>query len=309
MDSVPFSRAIAVSSPDGGGAGRYQVELLRAWEADGAKQHGGVLLAVATNAALTALAGVGSRDDMTPGGRGRDGRARDGRAQEEGPGERWWPLAVSAVFVRAGSTGAAEATTEVLGDGALGPEFGDQPVRVVRSTLRQGGEVLVDTTVTAGRPPASTRPPPALRPGSRLAPAPPPELVERAPRPSGPPLASACEVVIDPSTTAYRRKERAEPAMRGWVRPRGADPDALFALFAGDIMPTGLFNFGLVGWAPTVQLTALLRAAPAPGWLRVETETRTIAGGWFDEDVTVFDAEDRLICQARQLARSPRPRA
>lgn len=293
MDSVPFSHAIAVSSPDGGGAGRYRVELLRAWEADGARQHGGVLLAAATNAALTALAGAGAQGD---------------RAPDDPPGRRWWPLAVSAVFVRAGSTGTAEATTEILGDGAVGPECGDEPVRVVRSTLRQGGEVLVDTTVTAGRPPAPAGPPPAPPTGSRLAPAPTPELVERPPRQSDPPLASACEVVIDPSTTAYRRKERAEPAMRGWVRPRGEDADVLFALFAGDIMPTGLFNFGLVGWAPTVQLTALLRAAPAPGWLRVETTTRTISGGWFDEDVTVFDSAGRLICQARQLARSPRPR-
>jgi hypothetical protein len=304
MDSVPFSRAVAVSSQPGTGPGSFRVELLEAWEADGARQHGGVLVAVATSAALAALA------DRALGG--------VHRGPDTGAVPRWQPLAVSAVFVRAGCTGPAEAATTVLGDTADGS---GEAVSVVRSTLCQGGDVLLDTTVTARQTPdqhappssgeqtSSEREPPERGPVSRLPPAPPPELIGKAgPRSAGPPLASACEVVIDPSTTAYRRKERAEPAMRGWVRPRGEEPDVLFALFAGDILPTGLFNYGLVGWAPTVQLTALLRAAPAPGWLRVETETRTIAGGWFDEDVTVFDAGGRLICQARQLARSPRPR-
>ena len=276
MDSVPFSRAVEVTPVGPGGSGRFRAELLRAWEADGAKQHGGVLLALSTSAALAGLeAGVG-------------------------PISGWQPLAVSVAYVRAGSTGGAEVTTEVLGVDA------ETGVAVVRSTLAQGGEVLLDTTVTAGRLPAECEPPPAS--ASSMPPAPPPELLERALSATGPPLATACEVVIDPSTTAYRRKERAEPAMRGWVRPRGEEPDVLFALFAGDILPTGLFNFGLLGWAPTVQLTALLRAAPAPGWLRVQTETRSISGGWFDEDVSVFDSSGRLVCQARQLARSPRSR-
>jgi hypothetical protein len=294
MEPVLFSRAVAVSpaqASSSGGERRFDAELSRAWAADGAKQHGGVLLALATSAALAALAAV----DESP-------------EPPEPPG--WQPLAVSAVFVRAGSTGAAHAITEVLGGDAMD---GGTDVSVVRSTLHQNGEVLLDTTVTAGRVPALPDPgkrPAGEQPGpsSLLGPAPPAELLDRGERSSGPPLASACEVVIDPTTTAYRRRERAEPAMRGWVRPRGEEPDVLFALFAGDILPTGLFNFGLIGWAPTVQLTALLRAAPAPGWLRVQTATRTIAGGWFDEDVSVFDASGRLICQARQLARAPRPR-
>jgi hypothetical protein len=54
-----------------------------------------------------------------------------------------------------------------------------------------------------------------------------------------------------------------------------------------------------------VQLTALLRGRPAPGWLRVESQSSTVANPWFDEDVTVIDAAGRLVCQARQLALSP----
>lgn len=204
------------------------------------------------------------------------------------------PLVVSASFVRAAVTGPAEVRTEVLGDTGH--------ASVVRSVLQQDGHAVLETTVTSGR--ALVEAPTGE---TTLPPEPPAELLEpAAPKPADPPLASACDVRIDPTTTAYRRRERTEPIMRGWVRPKGEPADVLFALFAGDILPTGLFNFGLLGWAPTVQLTALVPVAPAPGWLRVATATRSIAGGWFDEDVTVVDAAGRLVCRARQLARAPR---
>ena len=54
-----------------------------------------------------------------------------------------------------------------------------------------------------------------------------------------------------------------------------------------------------------MQLTGLLRARPAPGWLRLESRSRVVAGPWFDEDTTVVDAAGRLVCQARQLALAP----
>src|SRR5437870_3089933 len=117
MESVPFSRAVAVTPVRPGGVGRFRVDLLRAWEADGAKQHGGVLLAVATSAALAALAEQPpSRSASIPG---------------------WQPLAVSVVFVRAGSTGVAEVNTEVLGAIDHGVPDAEAPVAVVRSMLSQ----------------------------------------------------------------------------------------------------------------------------------------------------------------------------
>ena len=56
-----------------------------------------------------------------------------------------------------------------------------------------------------------------------------------------------------------------------------------------------------------MQLTALLRAHPAPGWLRVASRADVVTGAWFDEDVSVVDAAGRVVCQARQLALSPLP--
>jgi hypothetical protein len=109
--------------------------------------------------------------------------------------------------------------------------------------------------------------------------------------------------------TEFLRKETADPVVRGWMRPRGEDPDPLFALLAGDALPPTVFNRGGGrGWAPTVQLTAMLRARPAPGWLALESRSQMIAGAWFDEDCTVRDATGRVVCQARQLALSPLPR-
>jgi hypothetical protein len=79
----------------------------------------------------------------------------------------------------------------------------------------------------------------------------------------------------------------------------------LFALFAGDALPPVIVNAGFPGWAPTVQLTALLRGRPGPGWMRLEVRSREIGGGWFDEETTVLDADGRLVCQTRQLGLAP----
>ncbi|OLT40303.1 hypothetical protein BJF86_05790 [Serinicoccus sp. CNJ-927] len=59
-------------------------------------------------------------------------------------------------------------------------------------------------------------------------------------------------------------------------------------------------------FAPTMELTAHVRAVPAPGWLRVRHATCTIAGGMFEEDCGVWDSAGRLVAQSRQLARAPR---
>jgi hypothetical protein len=105
---------------------------------------------------------------------------------------------------------------------------------------------------------------------------------------------------------SFLRGEPGQPVIRGWARPRGEPTDVLFAMLAGDVLPPTVFNLGGErGWAPTVQLTALLRAHPAPGWLRMESRASSVGGGWFDEDVTVLDAAGRLVCQARQLALAP----
>ncbi|KAA1419001.1 thioesterase family protein [Nocardioides humilatus] len=92
-----------------------------------------------------------------------------------------------------------------------------------------------------------------------------------------------------------------------WFRlADGREPDPLALLMAVDALPPVTFDLGLPGWAPTVELSAHVRAKPAPGWLRLRHRTRNVAGGMFEEDCEVWDSTDRLVAQSRQLALLPR---
>jgi len=122
------------------------------------------------------------------------------------------------------------------------------------------------------------------------------------------PLTQRFEMRFDPATAGFLR---GEPSGRGliqsWFRlADGRQPDALSLLLALDAMPPVTFDLGNHGWAPTLELTAHVRAVPAPGWLKLSHRTRNIAGGMFEEDCEVWDSTGRLVAQSRQLARLPR---
>ena len=75
-----------------------------------------------------------------------------------------------------------------------------------------------------------------------------------------------------------------------------------------DAFPPTIFNTTIpVAWVPTVELTAHVRARPAPGWLRCSFRTRFVTGGFLEEDGEVWDAGGTLVAQSRQLALVPRP--
>ncbi len=117
-------------------------------------------------------------------------------------------------------------------------------------------------------------------------------------------LAHGCD--IRPSLTTFTpRSDGGPPIIEYWVRPKGVAPDVLFALLCGDVSAPVTFGVNRMGWAPTVQLTAYLRALPADGWLRVLCTTVQIGQDWFDEDHIVVDCEGRIIVQSRQLAMVP----
>ena len=100
---------------------------------------------------------------------------------------------------------------------------------------------------------------------------------------------------------------RARPAP-GWLRMAdGREPDPLLLLLAVDALPPVAFELGLPGWTPTLELTAHVRARPAPGWLRVNLTSRTMSGGYLEEDAEVWDSEGRLVALSRQLARASAP--
>jgi hypothetical protein len=113
---------------------------------------------------------------------------------------------------------------------------------------------------------------------------------------------------LDPATAmwAVGRPSR-NGLIQGWFEladHRPLDPIAL--LMVVDALPPVTFDLGMPGWAPTLELTAHVRAKPAPGWAVVRHYTRTVAGGLFEEDCEVWDSTGRLVAQSRQLALQPR---
>ncbi len=84
---------------------------------------------------------------------------------------------------------------------------------------------------------------------------------------------------------AGAQPRRATPVLQMWAWPRGAAPDGLpDVLMCGDLSAPVTFAVERTGRAPTIQLTAFLRALPAEGWLRVICTCLEIGHDWFDED-------------------------
>jgi hypothetical protein len=78
-------------------------------------------------------------------------------------------------------------------------------------------------------------------------------------------------------------------------------------LLATDAFPPAIFNvMGTPGWVPTVELTAHVRANPAPGPLRCVFSSRFVQGGMFEEDGELWDSRGVLVCQSRQIGLVPR---
>ena len=123
-----------------------------------------------------------------------------------------------------------------------------------------------------------------------------------------PGLTVRIETRLDPATAGWALgRPSGEPVLRAWVRfADGREPDPLALVTFADVLPPTLWGAGLFGWAPTVQLQTLVRALPAPGWCLVEARGGELAGGWHDEDYSIWDSTGRLVAQSRQLARAPR---
>lgn len=254
------------------GPSSYAVVIDPTWSIGGVP-NGGYTLALLTRAAL---AGAGHPD----------------------------PLVVSGHFTRPASFGPAEVRVESLKSG--------RRTSTVRASLYQDDKLRLEALISAG-----TLPEPADEPS--------PVTYTGRPRPAMPgpdecaandkglfevALLGVVEERIDPATVPFSRvdgeigpRPTGEPTVRGWLRlADGADPDPLFLTLAVDAMPPTVFNLGSFGWAPTVELTVVLRGRPAPGWLALEAGTHLVSGGWFDEEVALWDSAGHLVAQSRQLA-------
>jgi hypothetical protein len=274
-----FTAAMALREAE---PGVYEGELDEHWTI-GPKVHGGAMLALCANAARA-------------------------RVAEPALEPRLEPIAVSASFLSAPDPGPMRLVTSIRKQG--------RRVSVVDVELTQGGRTAVHAVVNLGEPEhfpvgfgdagsaplLSANPVPGL-----MAPEPPDDIPPVGP---GHPLAGLVHLAegcdVRPlMSTMKPADDGCPPMIQMWARPRGVAPDALFALMCGDLSAPVTFAVDRTGWAPTVQLTALLRAVPADGWLRIMATCTEIGQDWFDEDHTVVDSLGRLVVQARQLAIVP----
>ncbi|MEU7107301.1 thioesterase family protein [Streptomyces sp. NPDC046215] len=198
------------------------------------------------------------------------------------------PAVVRTERIRAGR-GLSTGQATLLQRGADGTEV--ERIRV----LATYGDLdrLTDDVRTTAEPPHL--PPYESCPGSADAPGP------------VPPIAARLDLRLDPATAGWAvGAPSGRGEMRAWFGLADGRPaDPLSLLLAVDALPPTAFELGLAGWVPTVELTAHIRHRPAPGPLRVSLTTRNLAGGFLEEDAEVWDSEDRLVAQSRQLAVAP----
>jgi len=124
-----------------------------------------------------------------------------------------------------------------------------------------------------------------------------------------PPFMGRLDLRLHPEDAGFRDgTPSGEPLVRGWFRLADDEPvDTIALLLAVDAFPPTIFNARLpVAWTPTLELTAHVRARPAPGWLRCCFRTRFVTGGFLEEDGEVWDETGHLVGQSRQLALVPR---
>jgi hypothetical protein len=224
------------------------------------------------------------------------------------------PFSVSSHFLSASVAGPAYVETEVVRSGGR--------FSTVAATLAQDVDGVRVPRIAAlatfgdldrARDPASDAAAAAL--GIALAPPVLPPIEECLESRDAPedfkkiaPLLERFGTRFDPATAGWAVGEPGRTGvLQGWFKLADDRPlDAMSLLLVVDALPPVTFDLGLPGWAPTLELTAHVRARPAPGWAIVRHATRTVAGGLFEEDCEVWDSTGTLVAQARQLALQPR---
>lgn len=226
-----------------------------------------------------------------------------GNALRETFPEKPDPISVSAYYLSASVPGPARVTTHVRREGGS--------VATASADLWQGDEVRITALATYGdldrlsddiRTSADE---PDLPPQDKCVPNTwaPPEVRAMAP------MMERFEMLFHPDQIGWAMgKPSGRGELSAWFRLKyDREPDPISLLTVVDLLPPVTFDLGMPGWAPTLELTAHVRARPAPGWLKVRHATRNMAGGMFEEDCEIWDSAGRLVAQSRQLARQPRP--
>ena len=250
------------------GSGVFRAEVHPGWDIAG-NTNGGYLMAIGARALLAAT-------------------------------ERPDPVAITGHYLAPGRPGPVTVTTDVVkrgkrfSTGRATLEADDRPILTLLATCGDLGEDHGDLLVDGS--------PPELPPADSCIHV---EGTDTFP----PPFNRHVELRIHPEDVGFAVGARSGVArVRGWFAlPEGEPVDTVGLLCALDAFPPTIFNTDLpVGWTPTVELTCHVRGRPVPGLLRCRFTTRFVTGGFLEEDGEIWDADGRLVAQARQLALVPR---
>ncbi|HEX3333922.1 MAG TPA: thioesterase family protein, partial [Acidimicrobiales bacterium] len=261
-EDLSFDAATAVRETETPGV--FETDVHELWTV-GDKPNGGYLLALLGRAARVT-------------GRGVDAPS-------------WEALSSAITYVRPPDLGPATITTTLLRRSRSAAQ--------VRAVLSQRDADIVEATCVLGDLPvqASVRydsTPPLGAP-------PPEDCVRLPPRIPGGARVGVMEVTelrLDPATMPFGEAPSvdARAELRGWSRfADGREPDALSLLYSNDAIPPATFLIGSTGWVPTLQMSAYVRARPAPGWLGIKMTANLVADGMVDETCVLWDSTGQVV--------------
>jgi hypothetical protein len=263
VSQFPFAAVSAVTARE---AGTFDAVLNPEWTIAG-KPNGGYLLAMLGRAA----ASVSAHDHV---------------------------IAASAHYLRAPTPGPVVIDAEPLRDGRSASQ--------IRARLSQDDQPCIEALLTTselgtdtasywdrGLPQISQVPyedcnrlVPHLPDGSRVA------------------IMDQIEVRLEPGSSGFATgAPSGRGELRGWLalpEDEAFDPTSL--LLAVDAFPPATFDIEFSGWVPTLELTAYVRALPAPGPVRILHRAQLIDAGRVDEACYVWDRTGRLVAHSNQLA-------
>ncbi len=206
-------------------------------------------------------------------------------------------IAASAHYLHSPDPGQISVEAEVLRAGRSASQL--------RTRMIQGEQVCVEALITTSRLDDATMPfwTAGLPDGSTAA------IGDCVRAPSTTPLGLAVTIMdqvdirLDPATLGFaggRPSGRGE--LRGWLDLPGESFDPIALLYAVDSFPPATLEIAPSGWVPTLELTAYVRALPAPGPVRVLQRAQLVDAQKVDEACYVWDSTGRFVAQATQLA-------
>jgi acyl-coenzyme A thioesterase PaaI-like protein len=209
------------------------------------------------------------------------------------------PIVATATYLRPPTEGPVEIAVEAI---KKGRQYAVGQARLVQQDKERIRVVSTHGTLPTGDsgPRHVTGRPPELPPRERC-------LLDR---PAGvhPAIAERLDMALDPDTVSFVYGERSGHAeIRGsFAFADGRAQDLRSLAVAADAFPPAVLNVLDPGWVPTLELTVHFRARPAGHRLRCRFATRFLFGGHLEEDGELWDEQDRLVAQSRQLAVLPR---